>query len=86
MKQLNEELYEENEQLLATNDQLVEQNREHIKMEEKIREEMTEYMMKEFRRKELAVEARLQVRIDFLQKRYAEDVIFLWCRFNYCIG
>lgn len=86
MKQLNEELYEENEQLLATNDQLVEQNREHIKMEEKIREEMTEYMMKEFRRKELAVEARLQVRIDFLQKRYAEDVIFLWYRFNYCIG
>lgn len=73
-----DQLTDENDHLLAVIDQLEEQKAEVVKLNESIergiRQEMTDYLMTELRRKEQSVEARLQVKIDFLTKTHAEDV------------
>ena len=77
----NELLQEENDNLYAQNEQLLEKNvvlmRINESIEKEVRTKMTEEWMADLRRKEKAVEARLQIKIDFLKKTHAEQVVMI---------
>lgn len=68
-----DELKEENDTLKRANETI----------ERAIRKEMTENIMRDLQRKERATEERMQTRIKFLEKRFAEDVSTTLFPFEY---
>jgi len=75
---VNEELREENDDLYSENVQLQEKltimNRMNEAFEQKVRNEVVDDWMLELRKKEESVQSRMQIRIDFLIKKNAEEV------------
>lgn len=80
LKQVNEEFAEENDNLYSVIDQLKEENdalkKANETIERQIRKEMAENMMRDLQRKERATEERMQTKINFLEKRHANDVSY----------
>lgn len=66
-----EELETENEELRRENEKL---RRENECLERNLRRDLSERFMQDLRQKEVSVEARMQIRIDFLTKRHEKDV------------
>lgn len=67
-----DDLYDENEELKEKVAQLTSIN---ISLEKEVRKEMADEMMAALKRKEKAVEERMQIRIDFLIKQHADEVM-----------
>lgn len=81
-----EQLQDENDELFDENEQLKEKvellSKINTTLEKEVRREMVEEMKVALQRKEKAVEERMQIRIDYLMKKHAEEVMVIEMRFS----